>query len=377
VTKINPANERIKRAYFEYLREARRQSEASVDGAAKALSRFEASTGGRDFAGFHIEQAKAFKRRLKDQLAERSGEKLSPATVHSTLSALRSFFIWVADKKGFKSRITYSDAEYFNLPEKDVRIAKAQREKPVPTLEQVHHVLSTLPAETDIQRRDRALIAFTALTGARDGALSSLKLKHLDLAEGVIHQDAREVNTKFSKTFSTWFFPVGGRALEIVTEWAAHLRSLHWGGRDPLFPATLMAVGDSGGFVAAGLDRRHWRSAEPVRRVFRQSFAAAGLPYFNPHAFRDMLAQHGERVCTTPEQFKAWSQNLGHEHVLTTFTSYGKVAPRRQAELIRDLGAQGGQAKASSLADQLSRIEALLEGKSQGGMRPAPRHDRS
>jgi hypothetical protein len=24
--------------------------------------------------------------------------------------------------------------------------------------------------------------------------------------------------------------------------------------------------------------------------------------------------------------FKAWSQNLGHEHLLTTFTSYGNVA---------------------------------------------------
>ena len=60
MTKTNPANERIKRAYFEYLTEAGRRSEASVDGVAKAISRFEASTGGRDFSSFHIEQAKAF-----------------------------------------------------------------------------------------------------------------------------------------------------------------------------------------------------------------------------------------------------------------------------------------------------------------------------
>lgn len=338
MTKHNAKNERIKRAYFIYLREARRRDEASVDGVAKALSRFDEATGYRDFAAFHREQAVAFKRKLDGQLNARTGERLSRATVHSTLSALRAFFIWLADQPGYKRRINYSDADYFNLPEKDVRVAKAVRVKPAPTLEQVHHVLSVMPADTDLERRDRALVAFTALTGARDGALTSFRLKHLDLDEGVIHQDAREVSTKFSKTFSTWFFPVGGEVLEIVTDWAAHLRSLHWGDADPLFPATRMSIGLDGGFVAAGLDRKCWSTAEPIRRIFRQAFAVARMPYFNPHSFRDMLAQLGERVCTTPEEFKAWSQNLGHEHVLTTFTSYGAVAPHRQAELIRGLG---------------------------------------
>lgn len=55
-------------------------------------------------------------------------------------------------------------------------------------------------------------------------------------------------------------------------------------------------------------------------------------------SFRDALVQLGERICTTPEQFKAWSQNVGHECVLTTLTSYGKVPAARQAELIRGLG---------------------------------------
>lgn len=357
MTKTNPDNERIKRAYFTYLREARRASEASIDGVAKAISRFEDSTNRKSFSGFHREQAVAFKRRLIEQRAVRSGEQLSRATVHSTLSALRTFFFWLADQPGYKRRIAYSDADYFNLPEKDVRIAKAVRPKSVPTLEQVHHVLSLMPTATDIQLRDRALIAFAALTGARDGALASFQLRHLDLAEGVVHQDARQVKTKFSKTFSTWFFPVGGDVLEIVTGWAEHLRSLHWGEADPLFPATRMAVGVDGGFVAAGLDRKHWSTAEPIRRIFREAFAAAGLPYFNPHSFRDMLALLGERLCMTPEEFKAWSQNLGHEHVLTTFTSYGAVPSARQAELIRGLGRSGDGASNDDLAADL---EALL-----------------
>ncbi len=42
-------------------------------------------------------------------------------------------------------------------------------------------------------------------------------------------------------------------------------------------------------------------------------------------------------MCQNPEQFKAWSQNLGHEGVLTTFLSYGAVAPRRQGQIIKTL----------------------------------------
>ena len=36
---------------------------------------------------------------------------------------------------------------------------------------------------------------------------------------------------------------------------------------------------------------------------------------------------------------KAWSQNLGHTDVLTTFTSYGMVPVHRYGELIRSLRA--------------------------------------
>ena len=65
-----------------------------------------------------------------------------------------------------------------------------------------------MPSETDIQKRDRALIAFTVLSGMRDRAIVSLKLKHIDLNKEVINQDSREVKTKASKMIITYFFPV-------------------------------------------------------------------------------------------------------------------------------------------------------------------------
>ena len=110
-----------------------------------------------------------------------------------------------------------------------------------------------------------------------------------------------------------------------------------WGNDDPLFPKTEIGVGPSRHFEATGLLREHWSTVSPISAIFQQAFERAGLPYFNPHSFRSTLAQLWETLCQSPEQFKAWSQNLGHEGVLTTFYSYGGVGAKRQAEIIRDL----------------------------------------
>jgi integrase/recombinase XerD len=92
----NANNERIKRRHSTYLKEAMRYSEASVDGVAKALSRFEEMTRYRDFKAFHFEQAVAFKRRLADQVNPKTGRKLSKATLNGTLACRKRFFHWLA-----------------------------------------------------------------------------------------------------------------------------------------------------------------------------------------------------------------------------------------------------------------------------------------
>jgi integrase/recombinase XerD len=311
MTKHNPSNERIKRKYFAYLKEAKRYSEPSVDAAAKAISRFEAHNRFKDFSAFHFEQAVAFKRNLAEQTAKQSGEKLSKSTLHATLTQLQKFFFWIAEQSGYRS-LLYSDADYFNLSEKDRRIATAHREQRSPTLEQVKHVIQCMPTSTEIERRNRALVAFTLLTGARDSAIASMKLKHVDIAGKSVFQDAREVKTKFSKTFTTFFFPIGEDIVAIVRDWVTFLRQEKlWSGEDPLIPSTAIVSGENQLFEAIGFDKRHWSTAKPIRTVVREAFQDAGLPYFNPHSLRKTLARLGEQVCRTPEEFKALESELG------------------------------------------------------------------
>ncbi len=336
--KYNANNERIKRKYLIFLKQAKGQNESSIDAVAKAIVRFESYNKRKDFKAFHVEQAIGFKKHLANQKHHQTGKPLSLATLNSTVRHLKAFVEWLSQETGYKSRVKYSDAEYFNLSEKETRTAKAKRQKPVATVEQIKHVLMIMPNGTAVERRDRALIAFTLLTGARDSAIASLKLKHLDLKANTVYQDAREVNTKYSKSFTTSFFPVGDDVRDIVFEWVEYLKAEQLMGNDePLFPKTKVSQDCNNSFQVAGLTHEHWSSAAAIRKIFKDAFLLAELPHFNPHSFRNTLVVLGENLCQSPEEFKAWSQNLGHEGVLTTLYSYGEVQLNRQVEIIQKL----------------------------------------
>ncbi|MCF6212267.1 MAG: hypothetical protein L3J88_01730 [Gammaproteobacteria bacterium] len=126
---------------------------------------------------------------------------------------------------------------------------------------------------------------------------------------------------------------------DIVFEWVEYLKTEQLMGNDePLFPKTKVSQDCNNSFQVAGLTHEHWSSAAAIRKIFKDAFLLAELPHFNPHSFRNTLVVLGENLCQSPEEFKAWSQNLGHEGVLTTLYSYGEVQLNRQVEIIQKLG---------------------------------------
>lgn len=359
--KHHPRNVRIKRQYLIYLEEAKRLSPTSADQAAAAIDLFEAVNGFRDFAAFNIEQARKFKRHLDGAINPKTGSPLSKATIYSRLMALKEFFKWLAGQPGYKSKITYTDSDFFHPSNNDGRIANASREKPVPTLEQIRQVLSNMPHTTDLEMRDRALVAFTILSGARDDAIASMLVKHVDVERRSVFHDARSVRTKNRKTYVSTFNPVGPEVEEIVAKWVSHLTTIKlFGPSDPLFPATEMGLDAKKQFGPVGLSRRCWTSAGSIRRIFRQAFERAGLPYFHPHLFRKTLALLGQQICKSPEELKAFSQNLAHERVLTTFTSYGSLTEARQAEIMNAFAKPKPSSENPFAGLDRSAIKALL-----------------
>ena len=364
MTKPNANNERMKRAYCDYLRDAMGRDEATIDRAMGSIARFEASTRNRDFKRFHRGQAVAFKRKLAEAGNIQTGERLSKSTVLATVRDLRAFFLWLAREPGFRSLIDFGDADYFSLSDKDIAVARARREREVPSLEQCRRALAAMPADTLFARRDRALLALAIITAARIGALASFRLGHINIVEGYVDQDARTVRTKAGKTFRTFFMPVDDHAQSIVHDWVSELTSVHlWGPADPLFPKSQMGLSEDGGFTPVGIMREGWASGDRARDIIQSAFSAVGLPRFHPHSIRHALVRHATTLDLTPEEMKAWSQNLGHTDVLTTFLSYGQVPTHRQGELIQATSARRVEAGTMDDRALLEALSARLSGK--------------
>ncbi len=101
-----------------------------------------------------------------------------------------------------------------------------------------------------------------------------------------------------------------------------------------------------------GIKRKAWSNSQPIRKIFKGAFESAALPYFTPHRVRNTVVEYAYLTCRTPEEFKAFSQNLGHESVVTTLSSYGQIPLARQRELIRNAGKS---------KDLDAKLELLLE----------------
>jgi site-specific recombinase XerD len=83
--KYNPKNERLKREFFDHLRDAQGFSENTVEATKHALLRFEKFTRFADFDTLNTSDATNFKQKLFDI-------QLSHATIRRTLNGLKRFY---------------------------------------------------------------------------------------------------------------------------------------------------------------------------------------------------------------------------------------------------------------------------------------------
>jgi integrase len=337
--RTNPKNDRVKREYLVYLKDARQRSVATVDQVRHAIDRLEIYTGFKDFGTFNKEQALGFKKALVATKARRSGKPISTATAYHVLQALKEFLAWLHGRPGYRRRIDPVHIAYLNLTTNDERVARATCPKSYATVEQYRAAVLAMPVGNEVERRDQALLAFLLLTAMRDAAVVGLKLKHISVERSYVFQDPREIKTKFRKPIETTFLPVGEDIAAIVRDWVGYLTTEKlYGPHDPLFPKTAVQPDEHRSFAVRGLTRDHWANAAPVRQIFRTAFARVSLPYVRPHSIRDTVTQLAYKLELNVEQMKAFSQNIGHENMMTTLCSYGSVSPERQAEIIRHLG---------------------------------------
>jgi site-specific recombinase XerD len=360
VVQISIKNEKIKRKYLKRLREAEGLTESTILCVEKAICLYEDFTRHEDYALFNLNKAVG----LKNWLLKRThkGKPISISTVHGYLRQLKAFFTWLSDQPGYKRRIRLDSVSYLTLDKKKVREATARRLVDFPSLDYVEKLVDSIQIETEIDRRDQALIAFLLLSGMRDRAVATLPLGCFDREALKVDQDpAKGVQTKFGKSFVSVLFPFSDKLVEYVVGWAEYLERIKLlAPTDPLFPKSKVEQ-ERGGltFVATEVDRSFWKGTGSIRSILQRRSEKAGLAYLHPHTFRHAAVSLAMKQCQNAEEIKAVSQNFGHEHVGTTMMTYGTLDQFRVVDVIGGIDFSGKQGNDSSHIPA-SELEAFL-----------------
>lgn len=336
-------NEVMKKQFFLYLKEVKGFSNDSVDAHDRAVLLWQDCHENKDFTGFGKQQVRAFKDWLKNR-TNRKDEPLSLVYRYHVLRRLRLFFEWLSMQPHYKSKINQTVVEFLSLSKKETRIAIEPNKRKIPPMEDVIKVIEAIDPETEVDQRDRALLCFTLLTGARISAIYSLPMKAFEPSTLTVDQNPKfGVKTKFSKRIVTTFFPIDyEQAIHYFLDWYKYLESKKgFQPDDPIFPQAIVENGKENiSYYNTGeIGPIFWNSSNSVRKIFQKRFLEAEVPYYHPHTFRHLVVKEFAKTRLTEEEKKAISQNLGHENTGTTFGSYGygHIEEERQIDIVKNI----------------------------------------
>lgn len=310
--------------YIRYLREAKGRKEGTIRKAEDALRRWFAFTRNRTLKARLLDNTiVSFKEKLRKTQANRG--RLSPGTVFDILLQLKCFFEWLGQQSGFKCLVNASTVAYFSPNREEIEYRKYRNRKMFPTLQQVKLLVSSIPNDSILGRRDRAFISLLLLSGIRIDAAVSLILENLDPVQMVLDQDPYwGVRTKFSKRINTVIIPFDYELYRIIREWYDELLGLGFGYNDPLFPKAKIEV-EGITFISSGELARGFVSASRMRKVIAGHCVKAALPRFNPHSFRHACVKLAMDLAKDGKTIKAISTSLGHKSAVHLIDTYGQM----------------------------------------------------
>jgi len=348
-------NAKVIRRYIEYLREAKRRSESTIRAVERAIRLYETSTKDADFAVFSRSRVRQFASWLEER-------QTSSRQIYQIYNHLKAFFHWLAFQAGYKSRIDVSDIEYLSLDRRQMQEVISPDTVDWPSKEYVMKLARSIEPITEIDKRDRAIISFLLLSGMRDMAVATLPVGCFDPHNLEVSQyPDKGVATKFSKRFVSRFFVFDEELLGFVVDWTNYLTNKRqYSSKNPLFPRTrVFRSEETSEFRALEVEPVFWKSAGPIREILKSRSKKASMTYYKPHSFRHAASQLALRQCTSPEEIRAVSQNLGHENVGTTLTSYGKLDGQRVHRVVESIDFQASSLK--KLDPQLiSQLQAFI-----------------
>jgi site-specific recombinase XerC len=171
--------------------------------------------------------------RLKNLPTDQGG--LSGSTIAHKATQLREFLTWL-EKQFPPSKRLQDLASYLQLPKGVTAKRLNERQRDVPSLENAHEMVTRLPTSTLRELRDQAMVAFAFVSGLRAAALTSFRIKHLDLENRSVLQDGQDMRAKNGKCFRVYWFPRTEPLQDIFLNWIEKLKELGFESDDAVFP---------------------------------------------------------------------------------------------------------------------------------------------
>jgi integrase/recombinase XerD len=258
--------------------------------------------------------------------------QLSPGHMTKILSFTRDFFDWAKREYHHEFRgISTSWIDSLQV-RRSKRAGSRLVRRQFWTLEDVKKVLA-IPAETLRVKRDKAALAFIYLSAMRGGAFVTLPIEAVDIANKRIQQlPELGVKTKNSKAAITTLLPIPD-LLEVAAEWDAHVRSIAVNGQVPWYPRL-----SSDGMKIMADDQINEVQITGRRSALysglQELCQLAGIEWKSPHKIRHGHGVYGVKHAKTMAEFKAFSQNMMHDTVVTTDKTYGRLAEEDIADII-------------------------------------------
>ncbi|AVX04943.1 hypothetical protein MXMO3_02430 [Maritalea myrionectae] len=329
VVEYKPENERI---IFEFQKYTERYNKKTQDAYLAAIRAFEVFLQCKPFDKLKTDDATRYRRHL----AYEGMDGRSKSSIAHAASHLRKFIVWLTKQEGYR-RLNRSIPDYLELSRADLAGAAGTKNRDYPSIAEVELMISSMPANTLAQQRDRAIVAASFVFGTRADATASLRLKHVDIDKKEVNQDATEVRTKNSKSMLTCWFPINDEFDQILIDYIKRLREQGFEDEDALFPPNA----DLRNVASLKIEGRPpistWKSSGSVAMAFKSACQFANVPAYTPHSVRHFLTELGREIASQEGPRKAWSQNLGHETVVITEKYYAKMTADHRQRIFEDM----------------------------------------
>ncbi|MEM7472253.1 MAG: tyrosine-type recombinase/integrase [Pseudomonadota bacterium] len=321
------------RILHEWLNYGGRWSLKTIEAKLAAIRQFEEFCGGQAFSELSRNDVTRYRDHLKTRVEARDNECLSVSTVRHLASHVMSFSDWLIEQPEF-ARLDRSLPKQLILPKRFDAAPLGMAERPIPTVDEAERAINLMSGETIKGRRDRAMVAIAFLGALRADTVTSLLLKHLQIGDRIIGQDAVGSRTKNGKSLRIKFFPLPPVFLDVLEKWMEELIELGFRQEDAIFPDEKYL---SKTVIGADSDRiKVMASTHAISSAFKLASRLVEKE-FSPHSAKHCIGQLGLDRCKTPLQTKAWSQNMGHEGEDITQRYYQNIPESGVHEILEEV----------------------------------------